>query len=213
MKAYRIALGAAVALALSASIQAQVLYTYTFTGTGSLDGATVPGGTLAPIMLVGGLSNQNGPNALLVGNFTTAATIDLGSYISLAITADPGYVITLDSLDGLRRRFNNGPQNGRVALFLNGSPTPVDFQNFPYTNTVTGGAFNFADIVATDNVTTAEFRLYGWNSTTGGPATRLAGFDDVSITGTFTAVPEPGSVFAGLAALGSVAYGWRRRRA
>jgi hypothetical protein len=133
------------------------------------------------------------PNFFNSSDWNTGSSIDLTKFVGFSITADVGYHLNLTSLTFDALKSLNGPNNGQVSIFINGSATA--YETFLYTpaTTLTNETFDFTDLTDTDNATTAEFRFYGWNST--GPGERL-GFDNVTTNGTISNLPEPANSWA-----------------
>jgi hypothetical protein len=124
-------------------------------------------------------------------NWSLGGSIDLNVFESFTITADLGFVLSLDSLTFTARRSATGPQNMEVALFLNGSMTAYATYDFSPTTSTVAYAFNFTPITDADNVTSATFKFYGWNA--GGSGGQLY-LDDVGTYGAVT-VPEADTIW------------------
>lgn len=147
----------------------------------------------------------------------STGTQDTSEYVHFIVTADSGYELDLISLTFTFQRTATGPQNGEVSLFLNGESTPTTSFSFtPSTSSQSstwdsGSANPFPSFLG---VTTAEFRFYGWSAGSG--AGNIL-FDNVSVEGGITAVPEPArSAFycaLGLLAIGGGSTWLNSRRA
>ena len=191
-----------VAFALPISARATFVFTYDFPGTpgsgvaANQTNPTQPGnatfGDWAQVNVVPGTASD-----VLDGTFwNNTATFDSTQYEAFDITANTGYHINLSgTLTFDEARSAGGPTNGRVQIFLNGSTTPYATYNYnphsaPNFNTET---FNFTPTTDGDNVTSVEFRFYGWNG--GTPAASLY-LDNVSTT--IDVVPEFGTWVAAL---------------
>jgi hypothetical protein len=112
---------------------------------------------------------------------------DTTQYQGFSITAAAGHVLSLTSLTFDAFQYASGATQGQVALFLNGSAVAYATQGFHWD--VNGQVtFDFIDLTDGDNITSAEFRFYGW---TAGSINGADGLDNVAINGTIgTAVPE-----------------------
>lgn len=142
-----------------------------------------------------------------------ATAIAADNYISLTVNAASGFQMNLTQLDFI---IGTTPSGGSVDWAVR---TSVD--NFA-SNIASGTSSNptgtptpsTPQIVLSghNNLTTVEFRLYGWGATdSGSPSTtvRMAigapasagGVSDVSLTGTVSPIPEPSSYAAILGVL------------
>ena len=111
--------------------------------------------------------------------WNTTAVFDSAQYASFSITADAGYHLNLSQLTFDEMRTSGGPTKGRIQMFLNGSATAFDSVDYNPSSSWQSRTFNFTDIVDADNVTTVEFRFYGWN---GGTDSASLIFDNVGVT-------------------------------
>ena len=144
--------------------------------------------------------------------WNNSSTFNPAQYVSFSITATAGVKLTLTQVAFDEMRGAGGPTHGRVSLFLNGSTTAYASYNYNPASQVNHEVFNFFSI---SNITSAEFRFYGWNG--GTPAAGLL-FDNVATPFSFTGtpVPEGNSWLAGLIpmtiAVVQLARDWRSRR-
>src|SRR6266446_1472232 len=176
--------------ASSFSSHASLVYIYDFPGT--------PGSGLAAdqtnpppgIANFGDWSRVNvsqvGTSDVFDSNFwNTTAVFDSTQYASFSITADAGYHLNLELLTFDQMRTAGGPTKGRIEMFLNGSATPYATFDYNPSSSVQNKTFNFTPTTDAANVTSVEFRFYGWNG--GTPDASLI-FDNVTIT--VSTVPE-----------------------
>jgi hypothetical protein len=63
-------------------------------------------------------------------------------------------------------RTAGGPTKGLVQMFINGSATVYDSFNYNPSASVQNKTFSFTPTVDADNVTSVEYRFYGWNGGT-----------------------------------------------
>jgi hypothetical protein len=185
----------------SLAAQAVVLFTYDFPGSpgsGLAVDQTNPqpaGATFGDYTRNGGLIGLGAGNQFDTKNWSGSATIDTTQYNAFTITANVGNSLDLTQLDFDVRRNAGGPINGQVALFLNGSATAYATFDFVPTTTFATLTFDFTDLTPADNVTTATFEFFGWNSSPPGGSMR---FDNVITSGTIGVVPEPSTWLVGL---------------
>jgi hypothetical protein len=184
-------LAAVLLLAGHSAVRASVIYLYDFPGdpgsglasdqtNSQPSGATFSDFTRTNVGTSGGpLFNSN--------NWNQGGSIDTTQYVGFSITADAAFALDLTSLTFDTKRTNTGPLNAQVALFLNGSATAYAAFGFSPSTSLSPVTFDFTDLTDADNVTLAEFRLYGWNATGSGGG---LGFDNVATNGGVAAVPE-----------------------
>jgi len=130
--------------------------------------------------------SQVGTSDVFDSNFwNTTAIFDPTQYASFSITADAGFHLNLELLTFDQVRTAGGPTKGRIDMFLNGSAIPYDTFNYNPSASVQNKTFNFTPTTDADNVTSVEFRFYGWN---GGTDTASLIFDNVTVT--VSTVPE-----------------------
>jgi hypothetical protein len=199
-----------IALLLWSSLSAAhavVLFTYDFPGSpgsGLAANQTNPqpsGATFSDFTRNGGLVGLGAGGQFDSNNWTGSGTIDTTQYDAFTITASAGHTIDLSQLDFDVRINGSGPLNGRVALFLNGSATAYATFDFTPPGAITTMTFNFTPLTDADNVSTATFEFFGWNST---PPNGSMRFDNVITYG--TVVPEPSTWLAGLAGIAIAAF-------
>src|SRR5690348_7678247 len=207
MKAPRFLVISAIAgLVAQAPIQASLIFVYDFPGNSGLaSDQTNPQPANA---IFGDFTRNNvgatpGAPANTFGSNTwsLSASMDPTVYEGFSITAAGGYHLNLSSLSFSAYRSSTGPANVEVGLFLNGSTTayatfdfsPVVATNTPYT-------FNFGPLTDADNVTTATFKFFGWNATSG-----IGGqfyVSNVGTNGSISSLPESSSLAPILLLLG-----------
>ena len=177
-------------------------------GVTSLDLARGPG--VAPAL--GIAFNSSGWSTALAPN------IGGGDYISWGWSSSPAY-----DLDALFIEYDTsgaGPEQLVITAQFNAAPPLIVFQDFAVNP---GDEELELDLTAFDAITSAEFRLFGYDADNLGGTldierydldpTDFAPFPDrgIILTGELTAVPEPAS-FAVLGIVGSACL-YRRRRA
>jgi len=204
-------------------------------GSGNFGPSPYGATTTAPNVTVtsGGLVRHWSPsggtgaqNAWGGNNFAVNADFDAalaaGNYVSFTLEANPGYQLSLSSIDAYNvRRSGTGPTTGRWQYQVGSGPF-VDLTSDITWGTVTTSAGNpqaaidLSTIAALQNVTAPiTFRLVIWGATgslgtwylndpNGTPG------DDFTISGSVTLIPEPGT-FA-LLAFALVAIVLVRRR-
>jgi hypothetical protein len=188
-----------------AAARAAVIATYYFPGSDPAGDATVPSAphaTLSPVTRVG-LDAVPRYNGFASADYTPSSCLDpRDSYVEFSITADPGYLLNLDSLTFYFTRADQnasrtGPKNGAVRAsfesFLDGSGTGDEFA--PKT-TEQHTTWDFTDYTGES----ATFRIYAWNATGGSDPNHYMQLiiDDIYINGTITPItpnPEPSTLF------------------
>jgi len=198
-------------LLLQSASQAAVIFLYDFPndpGDGLAGDQTNPQPTFATFsdFTRTNVNATGGPN--FSSNNWSTGPIDTTQYVGFSITASPWYVLDLTSLTFDIKRQSNGPANGQVALFLNGSSIPYATFNFSPTTSVVTNTFDFTDLTNADMVTSATIRFYGWNAPGPGNLT----FDNVVINGVVAAVPEVAPVWPIVALTACVGVEAARRR-
>ena len=206
----------AVFLALVSTAPASLLYLYDFPGTpgsGLANSQTNPQpghatfGDWSRVNLTAGAAANQFESTF----WNNTSILDPTQYESFTITADAGYHLDLQKLTFVEYRAAGGPTKGVVQMFVNGSTTPWDVYNYnPVTNAGGGKleTFNFTPTTDADNVTSVEFRFYGYNG--GTPAAGLF-LDNVATYG--AVVPEVAPLLpVTLIIACSVAETHRRRR-
>jgi len=179
--------------------------------------AHVAGGSLT---LGSGVSASNTTDFFSANGFNTtslAAAISGGDYLSFTITPAAGYALNISSVS-----FNSGVSsavtNFNVALLSSATDFSSAGVLHSYsfaTTTPPTQSITLSGTAALQNVTGAlEFRLYGWRDSAGTSTFRLRTLSgsDLAVTGSVTAIPEPGTytVILGAMALAGAAI-WRRR--
>ncbi len=165
--------------------------------------ATVAATTADPDLTVGVLSRGAGltasalANAFSSSNFLNTGLVGAQSgnkYLEFSITANPGSLVSLSTLDANFRRSSTGPNAFQWQYSLNGfASAGVDVgPEISFTSTASNGVaqaqIDLSSLPALQNVpstTTITFRLFGWGaSATGGTFAigRLAG-NDLAIGG------------------------------
>lgn len=170
------------AAALSAS--ASIIWTYDFPGT---PGSPLGSGQTNPQTPNATFGDWNRVNISAVGTadvfdsnyWNTTSMFDSTQYASFTITAAAGYHLDLALLTFDEMRASGGPTKGLVQMFINGSATVYDSLSYNPSSTVQNKTFSFTPTVDSDNVTTVEFRFYGWNG--GTPDASLI-LDNVAVT-------------------------------
>ena len=188
---------ATVFVAICSSVQASLIYTYDFPGAGPNNGLAAnqtngqpSNATMSDFTRNGGLTGTSNSDVFGSKNWPTSATMDPTVFAAFTITANPGFVLSLDQLTFDSLKNGAGTLNGEVDVFLNGSTTAyATFAWTPQNAPMTSYAFNFTPVTAADNVTTATFKFFVWNAN---DATNEVQFDNVAIFGGVD-VPEAAS--------------------
>jgi len=201
-------------LLAQANASASIVWTYDFPGT---PGSPLGNGQTNPQTPNATFSDWSRVNVGAVGttdvfdsNFwNITATFDSTQYASFSITAAAGYHLNLSLLTFDEVRTAGGPTKGLVQMFINGSATVYDSFNYNPSASVQNKTFSFTPTVDADNVTSVEYRFYGWN---GGTDTASLILDNVAIT--VAIVPETGTIAPITLLLGlcTAAEFWQRRR-
>jgi hypothetical protein len=197
--------------------RASLIYLYDFPGNpgsglasdqtnGQPSGATFSDFTRTNVGATPTGANEFGGNT-----WSLSGSLDSTVFESFSITADVGFHLNLDSLTFSAQRSATGPQNMEVALFLNGSTTASATYDFSPTASMVSYSFNFPPLTDSDNATTATFKFYGWNATSGvGGQLYL---DDVATNGAISNAPEPSALWPILLLFGCVSITQGRRSA
>jgi hypothetical protein len=161
------------------------------------------------------------------GTDSLAAAITANHFIEFDIKASSGYVLNLDSLDMNGQSSGTGADNVAIYYSLDGFSTDgsqiamasgvnsktggfdTDSDGFGGPIVLTGGAFQ--------NINTANFRIYAWNSTSEQGITSIRnlssnGGNDLRINGTVSAIPEISTTLPLGGLLGLTIIGFRRRK-
>jgi hypothetical protein len=190
-------IGIGLVLTFSA-VRASLIYTYDFPGPGPNNGLAAnqtngqpSNATLSDYTRNGGLIGTGNTDVFGSRNWPTSATLDPTVFTAFTITANPGFLLSLDQLtfDSLKNGAT-APMLAEVDLFLNGSTTAyASFAWTPQNAPMTHYTFNFTPVTFADNVTTATFKFFAWNAT---DSTNEVQFDNVAIYGAVD-VPEAAS--------------------
>lgn len=179
--------------------------------------AQVAGGSLT---LGSGVSASNTTDFFSANGFNTtslAAAISGGDYLSFTITPAAGYALNISSVS-----FNSGVSsavtnfNASLLSSATGFNPAGTLHSYSFaTTTPPTQSITLSGTAALQNVTGAlEFRLYGWRDSAGTSTFRLRTLsgNDLVVTGSVSAIPEPGTyaVLLGAAALAGAVI--RRRR-
>jgi hypothetical protein len=204
-----------IAIAAPLSARGTVIYTYDFPGTPGSGLASDQSSTAPAYTTFGDWNRVNltagGATNVFESTFwNTTAIFDATQYESFTITADAGWHLNLQLLTFDEMRTAGGPTKGRIQMFINGSAVPYDIFNYNPSASFQNQTFNFTPTTDADNVTTVEFRFYGWNG--GTPEASLI-LDNVAIT--LDVVPEPNcgamsALFAAVVIVHSLI--WKRRK-
>jgi hypothetical protein len=179
--------------------------------------AHVTGGSLT---IGSGVSASNTNDFFSANGFNTtslAAAISGGDYLSFTITPAAGYALNISSVS-----FNTGVStavtnfNAALLSSVTGFNSAGALHSYSFaTTTPPAQSITLSGTAALQSVTGAlEFRLYGWRDSSGTSTFRLRTLsgNDLVVTGSVSAIPEPGTyaVLLGAAALAGAAI--RRRR-
>jgi hypothetical protein len=194
-----------------ARCHASVVWTYDFPGTPGSGLAMDQTNPQTPNATFGDWARVNvspvGTSDAFNSNFwNTTSNFDDTQYASFSITAAAGYHLNLQLLTFDEMRESGGPTKGRVEIFLNGSTTAYDTFDYNPTASVQNQTDNFTPTVDANNVTSVEFRFYGWD---GGTATSGLILDNVTVT--FDVVPESAAIWPVICLLFCVAAEATRR--
>ena len=180
----------------SSTMRAALVYVYDFPGNPGSGLATdqtngqPAGATFSDFTRTATLTQMPGApanNTFGTENWNQTATIDPTEYQGFSITATAGFRLNLTSFTFDAALKPSGPLNCEVGLFLNGSSTAYATFDFSPTATLTTYTFNFTALTDSDNVTSAEFRFFGWNASANGGGIVL---DNVATFGGISSVPE-----------------------
>jgi len=207
----------AVALGVLASFctsraSAAVIYTYDFPnnpGSGLAADQTNPqpsGATFSDFTRTT-VTPGNSANVFSSVNWTVGGALDPAAYEGFSITAAAGYHLNLTSFNFDLSISAPGPTSMEAALFLNGSTTAyATFDLAP--GSLTTYTFNFTALTDADNVTSATFKLYGWNAASSSGKVVL---DNVITNGTISNAPEVDTEFAWLFPIALIISAYARR--
>ncbi|NJK91068.1 MAG: PEP-CTERM sorting domain-containing protein [Blastochloris sp.] len=142
---------------------------------------------------------------------TASAALADGQYLSVTLTSDLGFLLTLDTFSMGHARSNSAPRQLAIYAATNGSSSFTSLGTVgnansstltTYTRDLTTAPISFV------NLNSVEFRMVWFddNATPG-----VARYDNITISGDVAAIPEPSTYVLVGVALGSL---WllRRRR-
>ncbi|RYE15313.1 MAG: hypothetical protein EOP51_27005, partial [Sphingobacteriales bacterium] len=135
----------------------------------SLPATTVdPNLTASPITRGPDITPNAGGNSFNSTGWTTSVTLESTKYVTVTLTPNPTYALTLTQFTFDSQRSNSGPQTWSVRSSLDNFASDLaTFQMVTGTNVYQDQVVNLAGVVT--NVTNpVEFRIYAYNATTGG---------------------------------------------
>lgn len=180
----------------SSTMRAALVYVYDFPGNPGSGLATdqtngqPAGATFSDFTRTATLTQMPGApanNTFGTENWNQTGSIDPTEHEGFSITATAGFHLNLTSFTFDAALKPSGPVNCEVGLFLNGSSTAYATFDFAPTASLTTYTFNFTPLTDSDNVTSAEFRFFGWNAVASGGGIVL---DNVATFGAIPSVPE-----------------------
>lgn len=188
-----------------------------------------PASSLAAQVASGSLTLGSGVSASSTTDFfsangfnttSLAAAISGGDYLSFTITPAAGYALNISSVS-----FNSGVSsavtnfNASLLSSATGFNSASALHSYSFaTTTPPTQSITLSGTAALQNVAGAlEFRLYGWRDSAGTSTFRLRTLsgNDLVVTGSVTAIPEPGTyaVVLGAIVLAGAVIRQRRRAA
>lgn len=199
------------ALALAQPLHAQIV-TFSFTGALGNEASFAPdaqptGAVVSSMSRGSGLTPSTTADTFNSSAWTTAASIDFSDYYTFTITPDPGYFMTLSSLQLDERRSGTGIRSWAVRSSLDSFSSNLSLFSVPDDTSVrTAQTTSFSS--AFESLTSGvELRLYGFSAESGSGTWRI---DNVQVSGSLTAAPEPHE-YALVASLGLVGFAAYRR--
>ncbi|MCW5553472.1 MAG: hypothetical protein KIS67_15100 [Verrucomicrobiae bacterium] len=210
--------GLAVAVFIGAGYpqaRAAVLVQYDFTGNSDV-ASTVHANTTAtdffagPGITVGFSANGNPAPSRSVDASTTGATQDDNDGFGFTLTADSGFLLNLNTFtltfDALNVDSSVGNQtaNWAVRTSVLGFAVNIGTGTFDENGTAVSMTFTGAEY---DGLTSIEVRLYMWDPN--GSQEML--FDNVTLNGAVSVIPEPVNVALGVFGLCAVGFAVGRR--
>lgn len=122
-------------------------------------------------------------------------------YIQFNLIAEAGYQFNLSSIEMKGQSGSSGPDDIAVMSSVDGFTVGNEISSQTGRQGITGGwdtdASGWGDVIDLSDLryrglTTASFRIYGWNSTgTASAGIRNLSGNDLVISGTMEAIPEP----------------------
>ncbi len=181
--------------------------------SGSVDGALMLGGGVNPSTTAGqyGFKVSSADEQI-----TLAGAIAENHYIQFTLIADEGFCFNLSSLEMKGESSSTGSDNVALMSDVDGFVSGNEIATLGERQGVTGGWDTDASgwgspIDLSDSQyqkrTAITFRIYGWNTTSGSGVTALRNLsgDDLIISGTLEAIPEPAVItFISIAGLGTI---------
>jgi len=192
-----------IALCLSLSFLTPVavaLGSFTFPGAdpaGDTNTPVITNLTLSPLERVNLLS-ESVNDLFRSKDWTTGAALNTAEYVQFTIQPAASHILSLTdlsfdvkrSLDKASPAEKDGPLNAQVQIFQGVSLTPKGSMDFSPTEAWQPIVFKFVEFTAL-NGETVTVRLYGWNA---GHNNGWLDFDNLTINGSVSAVPEPSPV-------------------
>lgn len=205
-----VALYLALGIPFGVSGQASISAVYTFGTTPEGDLAPITSGAYFAASDFGYQGDATSPEIIDEGNpgnaYDATHWDSPGDYFTFTIDPDSGYAFSGTSLAFDARVTDSGPQT--LSLFSSHGGFENEIVSFTNTNGILFGTYE-ADI--TSIVTSAspvEFRIFGAGASFWSGKFQI---DNVSLTGTISAVPEP-ATSAAITGLGVLGFSlWRRR--
>ena len=174
--------------------------------------------TATPLVRSAELNPNAGANSFNSNGWNITDTFDLDAhYISFSFQANSGYFLSVDSLTYRMSSSNTAPNTGLWGYSINGGSFTLQ-DEFSITGTSDG---TWSNLGIVDQIGTVEFRYWQYGSTavgasstvsTGGTSRirNLSG-EDLVVTGSVTAIPEPGSLIL-MGIMGAAAFMVLRRK-
>jgi len=224
----RIVLIAALSVACGVAALPGQIVAWNVSGTNAAASQPLAATVLDPAFASGTLSIGSGLSASSASNTfggsgfdqtSLAGAMSAGDFLSVTITPLPGHALGLTSLTMLFG-VSSAVTDFHVSLVSNVTGfTPGDtLWDFAFGNTLPAAqTVNLTGISSLQSIdSTLELRIYGWRDGAGTSTFRFrdnAGVD-LSLAGTITAIPEPGTyaVSLGLVLLGVTPWAQRRLR-
>lgn len=151
-----------------------------------------------------------------------SGALTAGHYMDFSITAAPGFVLNLSSIEMNGQSSSTGAADVALLSTVDGFTSSSVIASVTGANktggfdTDTSGFGQAIDLTASkfQNLSSISFRIYGWNSTSGAGLTYLRNLtgNDLIINGSLVAVPEPSSTLPLGLAIASTLILRRKRR-